>query len=270
VVPQLPPAGSAGEIVRRQEVNGFILTETTYAAGFQAPPHSHELGYFFTVLDGSYTESLGEGTKEYPRHALAYRPAGLIHAHGSGSGGRCFNIHPVAQERFHDCQQSLRAPVEVQSALLPWLLTRLYQEFARPVDASPLAMEGLALGILAEAMHPTPSVSPRQPPRWLVRARELLHDRFSESFTIEEVARSVGTSPAYLCRVFREQYRYTIGEYVRLLRVESASRRLCDSDAPLAEIALDVGFVDQSHFTKTFKRLTGMTPAQFRATSRRG
>ena len=270
MVPQLAQGNSAGEIVRSQEIRGFLLTETLYASGFQAPPHSHELGYFFTVLDGSYTESLGNSTKDYPCYALGYRPAGLVHAHSSGRGGRCFNIHPIAEERFHEFGKSLRAPIELHGALLPWLLTRLYGEFARPEDASRLAMEGLALEILAEATRPSSSALTRRPPRWLEEARELLHDRFTESFTAEEVAQYVGMNPAYLCRAFREQYRCTIGEYVRRLRVESACRRLvANAETSLAEIALDAGFVDQSHFTKSFKRLTGMTPARFRAASRR-
>src|SRR4051794_6652212 len=107
VVPQLAGASSAGTIVRSQEVSGFVLTETSYGPGFHAPRHSHELGYFFTVLDGSYTEWLGDTPKEHPLNALAYRPGGLVHTHSSGSGGRCFNIHPVAQERFHEYQRSL-------------------------------------------------------------------------------------------------------------------------------------------------------------------
>jgi AraC family transcriptional regulator len=265
---QLPNAGSAGRIARSRQVNGFVLTETCYDPGFRAPRHSHEPGYLFAVLDGSYTELLGSTTREYPPFALAYRPPGLVHTHSSSRGGRCFNIHPLPQARLDECGQFLRSPFDAHGALLPWLVIRLYHEFARPVDASALAIEGLALEILAESTRPSPHLPARQPPGWLEQAREFLHDRFRDRFTVAEVARSVGANPAYLCRVFRERYRCTIGEYVRRLRVELACRRLCTTDASLAEIALDAGFVDQSHFTKIFKRLTGMTPARFRDASR--
>jgi AraC family transcriptional regulator len=267
MVPQLEQARSAGEIVRSRQVSGFILTETAYPAGFRAPRHSHELGFFYTVLDGDYTELLGSRTKESALFALAYHPAGIEHAHACGGGGRCFNIYPVERERFQECTRALGAPTDVHGALLPWLVTRLYREFARPAEASPLAMEGLALEIRAEATRPSPALTTCRPPRWLEETCELLHARFSESITVAEVARHIDMNPAYLARVFREQYRCTIGDYVRRLRVEFACRRLCASDASLAMIALDAGFVDQSHFTKSFKSLTGMTPAQFRAAS---
>jgi AraC family transcriptional regulator len=73
----------------------------------------------------------------------------------------------------------------------------------------------------------------------------------------------VGVHPAHLARVFRQQYGCTLGDYVRRLRVEFACRRMTTGDTPLVEIALAAGFADQSHFTKTFKSLVGITPAEF-------
>jgi AraC family transcriptional regulator len=64
--------------------------------------------------------------------------------------------------------------------------------------------------------------------------------------------------------VFRQEYGCTLGDYLRNLRIGFASRRLATSSAPLAEIALAAGFADQSHFTKAFRRATGMTPVAWR------
>ena len=57
------------------------------------------------------------------------------------------------------------------------------------------------------------------------------------------------------------------GDYVRRLRVEYASRLLLSGDTPIGVIAHSAGFADQSHFSKTFRRLAGQTPAGFRAAS---
>lgn len=51
---------------------------------------------------------------------------------------------------------------------------------------------------------------------------------------------------------------------MRRLRIESTCRELATSEAPIVEIALAAGFCDQSHFTRTFKRLTGIAPSQYR------
>ena len=71
-----------------------------------------------------------------------------------------------------------------------------------------------------------------------------------------------------MARVFRQHCGVTLGEYVRKLRVDFAARQLISTDEPLTGIAFAAGFSDQSHFTRTFKRQTGMTPDAFRRNSR--
>ena len=66
------------------------------------------------------------------------------------------------------------------------------------------------------------------------------------------------------------RYGCTVGEYVRRLRIEFACRELSDSEKPLAFIAQNAGFFDQSHFSKTFKLLTGQSPAAYRKLLRDG
>ena len=105
-------------------------------------------------------------------------------------------------------------------------------------------------------------------PRWLTRAKELLSENFSEHMTLSDIAAAVGVHPVYLAGVFRQHYHCSIGEYVRRLRVEFASRQLSQTSAPIIEIALAAGFAHQSHFSRTFKRLTGLTPARYRAATR--
>ena len=57
-------------------------------------------------------------------------------------------------------------------------------------------------------------------------------------------------------------------QYVLALRLQEARRLLTTTDLPLSAIALNTGFFDQSHFTKRFQKMTGMTPTRFRKTFR--
>jgi len=57
-------------------------------------------------------------------------------------------------------------------------------------------------------------------------------------------------------------------DFVRQLRIEYACHELATSELPIVDIALSAGFFDQSHFTRTFKRLTGIVPSQYRQSLR--
>jgi len=131
-------------------------------------------------------------------------------------------------------------------------------------EASPLAMEGLTLEILAAVSRSRDDRLERKPPHWLIKARELVHDRFTGKLILDEIAGAVDIHPVHLCRAFRRYFGCTPGDYVRSLRVDFAARQLLTSQQSLVGIALAAGFVDQSHFTKAFKRCTGMTPGAFR------
>ncbi len=87
--------------------------------------------------------------------------------------------------------------------------------------------------------------------------------------TLEEVAKLADVHPVHLSRVFREKYGSTIGEYVRRLRVEFASKQISSTKIPLSEIAHAAGFADQSHLNKTFKNIFGSTPSEYRKIARR-
>jgi AraC family transcriptional regulator len=92
----------------------------------------------------------------------------------------------------------------------------------------------------------------------------MIVEHFSETLTLTQIAQVVGVHPVYLATAFRKKFGLTIGEFVRKLRIEHACDELIKGDLPLAAIALDAGFVDQSHFSKVFKLQVGTTPANYR------
>ena len=78
------------------------------------------------------------------------------------------------------------------------------------------------------------------------------------------MAREAGVHPVYFARAFRAQTGLPVGAYLRKLRVDRAAERLASTNFRIADIALETGFSDQSHLTRVFRALTGMTPATYR------
>ena len=141
---------------------------------------------------------------------------------------------------------------------------RLYSEFRRMDAVSPLAIEGLVFELIAATSRRMVPNFRRKSDTWLRTAKDLLHARFQEVLSLDEVARAVGVHPVHLAREFRRFQGCTVGEYVRQLRIEYACRALSRGEMPLAEIAMSAGFFDQSHFCRVFREFTGMTPLEYR------
>jgi AraC family transcriptional regulator len=259
-------------ILKIQELAGFTLFEALYPSGLKQPRHTHTLASFSFVLAGSYLENHGRYVRTRQPSTIVLHPPQESHAVDfQNEQVRILSVQVdfkrLAYIRKHSI--ALDASASRRTETIAWLGHRIHREFRRADTVSTLAIEGLIFEILAEVSRSHAAASEGKSPVWLKQAREFLHDNFSESLIFEDVAKAVGVHPVHLSRVFREKTGCTMGEYVRRLRVEFACRQISATELPLCEIALAAGFADQSHLTKTFKTLCGLTPSEYRKTFRK-
>jgi AraC family transcriptional regulator len=264
---QLEAGAFHGLTERRRQFGGLTLAETVYPADLVIPRHEHANPFFCLMLEGCSTQSCAGMTWTNRPATLMIFPAGVAHANRwHNSSGRVLHVEfaPSWLQHLSSGSTVLDHPANYESGPPVWLAQRLFQEHRRNDDVSPLAAEGLALELLAECSRGSAELPRVRPPAWLDRVNQLLHDCLAQNLSLEEIAAVAGVSADHLARSFRRCHGCTIGEHVRRLRVEFACRRLAVSETPLAQVALDAGFADQSHLTKVFKRYMGVTPAAFR------
>lgn len=250
---------------------GLRLSESTYPAGLKMPSHAHEQAYLGIVLSGGYTESVGRKTRECKSLTTAFHPRGESHSVAfHNSPVRIFRIEITGEwgERSGQYVKLPDEPAEADGGPLASLVLRLHHEFRSRDSWSGLAIEGLALEMTAELARSCAKKSGRQAPAWLDGVRQRLASRIGETPTLAELAANAGVHPVHLAREFRRHFRCTIGDFIRRVRVEFACHQISETDAPLSEVALAAGFYDQSHFSNIFRRVTGMTPAAYRAICR--
>ena len=96
------------------------------------------------------------------------------------------------------------------------------------------------------------------------RAQAYIRSHLGDRVGLEVVAQHVRLSPAYLSHLFHEQTGERFTEYLARCRVDQSKELLRSGDHPLKEIALEVGFSDQSHFSRVFKKRVGVSPSRFR------
>jgi AraC family transcriptional regulator len=256
-------------VIQTRDVSGFQMMEALYYANTKVSTHSHEQAVFCLALKGRCAEVYGSEVRDYRPLTVQFLPPNETHSlEISSLEVQAFSVEVAPQwfDRTREYSLFLDKSVHSRGGMLSRLFMALYKEFRQMDDASPLAVEGLALEMLAEVSRCQVKVSERKPPRWLAQALDLLREQFSEHLSVGHVATSVGVHPVHLARGFRRFCRCTIGEYIRQLRIEHACHELCKSDASLAAIATAAGFSDQSHFSRTFKRFMDMTPAEYRRT----
>jgi RpiB/LacA/LacB family sugar-phosphate isomerase len=102
------------------------------------------------------------------------------------------------------------------------------------------------------------------PPRRLQRVLSHVRDNVEKGLAVGELAQVVGMSQYYFSKLFKMSTGTTPHQYVMRQRVERAQEMLRETPLPLVEIASQVGFETQSHFTSVFRRLTGITPKRYR------
>jgi AraC family transcriptional regulator len=266
MIERLMPGCLHGRVIKSLRVSGFILTETAYDAHARLPRHAHENSYFCFALQGSYTERYGSTEVVCKPNTVTFRPSGQTHedfVHDADARVFVLEISSEWIERLRANSLTLKSAPGSYGGTLTRLCARLNREFHKTDSAAKLAIEGLALELLAEAAR-QPLSGIRTAPAWLRQARELIVEQFPETLGLTQIAAEVGVHPVYLATSFRQKFGVTIGEFIRKLRIEHACGELVKGDLPLAAIALQAGFVDQSHFSKVFKLYVGTTPHRYR------
>lgn len=96
------------------------------------------------------------------------------------------------------------------------------------------------------------------------RAMHYISHNYMNRLTLDEVAAYVHLTPSYFSTLFKKTCGSSFREYVNTVRIEESKRLLANTDYSILDIAIAVGYEDQSYFSKVFKRHTGLSPRHFR------
>ncbi len=251
---------SFGDCCRTLMSAGNVIRDTLLAPRAQLPRHQHESPYLCITLDGRYTER-AQGDTTCSRGSVMTHPAEHEHANGTGeAAARCVNVEFSPALLEEDALRPLF--VRARHLRLPpshVALTRLRRALDLRDGTAALCTLAAALDVVCSGLQ-----QPAAPNASMQRVVDAIEADLAHTPSLDELARVAGMHASHLSRSFRKTFGESVGGYLRRRRLETADAQLRRADARLADIAVDAGFCDQSHFTRAYARHFGLTPGQRR------
>jgi len=226
-----------------------------YDSSVVQPLHAHERTQVSFLMLGSIHER--QGAREYAPApgSVGFKPAGCMHADRFGrDGALVLAIETDSRDAPARDGWSVHDDAKARVAL-----TQL------AIDASGSALAAEAMRDLFDSAERTSGDgSAALAPAALQRARERLHEQ-PEDCRIDSLAANAGLERTHFAQLFRRQFGLPPSLYRAKRMTAKATRALLTESSTIADAAFAAGFADHSHFTKSLRRFTGMSPQQLRS-----
>lgn len=245
---------------------GVILSVVSHDRERRLPEHTHALPFLCLLIEGRYEEEAAGEFVRYEPLTLVFHPAGLAHSDLVFPDTRMLTVEFTdtwsdALAQYAPAAHSLYTHTGAEPL---WIMLRLYDGL-RDRTLTELTVQTLCYELVGSFDRMEPPGDLQGLP-WLRSVRRILDDRFADHVDVVTLAHEAGVHPVHLSRTFRKAYRVNIGDYVHRRRIQHACRMLRETQTPIATIAGELGYTDQSHFSRIFRSITGRTPARYRST----
>jgi len=217
--------------------------------------HRHGSSFVTLVLGGAYVEVCDMVPALCRSGSIVVHDAAEEHADRFASDTRCLNVELPYDSGVAGSRGSLALDLAPLQNAVGEVVQSFYGD-GRELGAAVVRLHDALLRRSNEAL-------PERPP-WL---RSVI-DGFpwEEAIPLREAAAIAGLHETHFSRAFRRHVGMTANAYRARARIRLASKMLLTTMAPIARIALNAGFSDQSHLTRAFSRSLGLSPAGYRRT----
>lgn len=251
-----------GSVTQRTRLDRVMFSKTRYILGqYEGGLHYHENPHVSFVFQGGDIEKRNGLSYERKAGDLFYYDSGEPHQTISRTqSSQNLNIEFEKDFFFKNgiCTRQLKSSI-TKNLDAKFLILKIFEELQYPDKASHDSITFLILDLISSTKK---SLGPSLP-SWAKDLSDLLNDRWNEQISLQELSSIIGVHPITISKHFRKYFLCTYGEHMRKLKIDRSISLIRSSEMTLTEIACCCGFVDQSHFIKNFKKLTGFLPKDF-------
>lgn len=242
--------------------DNIVITDTEYTHN-KVDWHHHENPYFTYLLQGKLFES-------NKKESYYLEPGSLLFHNWQDAH---YNIKsPEFTRGFHiemnenwfsnfDIQTTdFEGSINLKNPLIKNLINKLFIESKVNDQYSNLSIETLLLEIFSTIKESKERSSKK--PVWVKNVQELLFEEQID-YSLKNISSILKIHPVHLSREFSRYFGTSLGNYIRIIKVNQAFGLIALNQLSMTEICYKCGFFDQSHFITNFKQVYGTTPSKF-------
>ena len=252
-----------GEVVQSCHLDDIIITNTAYkTSSSNSDWHYHKNLHICFVYDQGKVETKHRSIYSKNSGSIFFYRAGELHrwiSPNQKSTSANIEIEDTFLKKYDFIENNIKKAVETNINAKA-LILKMQRELNYSDCIDDLQLQFLLFELVSYGAHQ----KYRNTPRWVVLLKELLHELWDETISLQEISKHVGAHPVTVSKNFRKYFHCTLGEYRRKLKIERTIDLVKNTSLSLSEIAHSCGFTDQSHFTRNFKEFTGFLPKDFR------
>ena len=279
-IPMLPTVSS-----RHVGWNGIAMDSFDDVPACVVPEHEHPTHFLNLLRSGQitcqwWTNGGQAGSADEGPGTIYVLPAGtrdrLTRSGRSDQTMLVMAPHFLAEaleETAHLADIELITHWNLQDRHIVSLMLALHADLEDGCPAGPLYGESLGLALACYLVRRYSARPPREheyrggmPAVRLNRVVDFMRQNYAREIRLRELAELAGMSPHYFCELFKKSTGFSPHQYSIRCRIDRAKILLRSPHFTIRQVAKATGFVDQSHFTKVFRRIVGVTPTQFRRT----
>jgi len=243
--------------------NDILITDTEYTHK-KVDWHYHENPYFTYLIQGKLFEASKKKSDYLTSGSLLFHNWQDAH----------YNIKPPEYARgFHielnaewfkrnDIHSfDFEGSTNIKNPQIKTLVNKIFLETKINDEQSQISIELLTLEIFNKIKDRKNQFTKQ--PKWVNTLKELITDEPNNNFSLSSLGKELNIHSAHLSRDFSKYFGTTLGQYIRLQKVNKAILLMTKNEFTLTDICYQCGFYDQSHFISNFKRIYKKTPSVF-------
>lgn len=256
---------------------------------YEMPYHWHEDVEIIHIVHGSFSLTIGGENHMLHDGDIAFIPSGVLH------GGKPENCeyecvvfqtglllhgneaYQNAMAEILDGTLEVGPHITVEQGALHEALLPMFAALQRNSDGRKMITLGCLMRFIGD-VYASEAYTRRAHPsgvenRKMLKLKTvitLIEQNYAKPLSLQELSASVGMSPKYFCRFFKDATHRTPVDYVAYYRIEAACHAFSATELNVTQVAMDLGFSDVNYFIRCFKKHKGVTPGQYRHMLRDG